>query len=318
MIDPIRAAASALVLLGAMLAAGLFAGHAAARGVSERFPPSGAFIEVDGVTLHYRATGRANAPAVLVLHGASANLEEPFLALDGHLDDKRAIYLDRPGLGWSERPGGRWNPEREAELIAAFLDALAVEKPVVVGHSWGGAIALRLAIDHPDMLSGLVLVAPAARAWVGDAAWYNHATHWPLLGTLITRVVVPTYGRRQLDDGARSAFSPEPMPADYVEASALPLILRADNWKANAADMARVNPHLADQEVRYAEIALPVEILAGPQDTVLLTPRHSGAIAETIPDAALTLIQGAGHNLHHAHAADVAAAVDRAAARAGR
>jgi len=318
MLDPIRAAASLCVLIAAGLGAGMLAGQAAARNVGETYPPQGAFIEVDGVSLHYRATGPSDAPAVLILHGASANLQEPFTALDGHLEDRRAIYLDRPGLGWSERPGGAWTPEREAELIAAFLGAIGADKPVVIGHSWGGAIALRLAIDHPDALTGLVLVAPAARAWVGEAAWYNRATHWPVLGTVVTRIVVPTIGRTRIEDGARAAFHPERMPEDYVAASALPLILRADNWKANAADMARVNRHLADQETRYAEIDHPVEILAGPQDTVLLTPRHSGAIAETIPRAELTLLTAAGHNLHHGYAPDVAAAVDRVADRAGR
>lgn len=318
MLEPLKALAPVLALLAAGAAGGLAAGAAAAQRVADAFPPRGAFIEIDGVRLHYRETGPRQAAPVLVLHGASANLEEPFLALDGHLDGRRAIYLDRPGLGWSERPAGRWTPEREADLIAGFLDAMDAQRAVVIGHSWGGAIALRLAIDHPESLAGLVLVAPAARAWVGEAAWYNTATRWPLLGTLLTRIVIPTYGRARLEGGARSAFAPEPMPEGYVENAHLPLILRASNWKANAADMAQVNRHLADQEIRYSEIRMPVEILAGPDDTVLLTPRHSGAIAQTLPDAELTLIETAGHNLHHAHAEAVAQAVDSVFSKAGR
>lgn len=286
------------------------------RSPTERFPPDGAFVQVDGVRLHHHQTGPQSAPVVLVLHGASGNLHEPKLALSDALSDYRVIWLDRPGLGWSERPGGAWNPEREAALIAGFLDELEIERASVIGHSWGAAITMRLMMDHPERTQGAVLVAPALRAWVGEAAFYNRATGWPVVGTLITRAVVPTVGRNSLSDGAASAFHPEPMPDGYVEATRLPLLLRADVWRANAADMARVNPHLAAQETRYGEIDQPVILIAGPDDTVLLTHRHAEPVAETLPRGELRLIDGAGHNPHHAHADQIAAALADVLARA--
>ncbi len=303
---------SAIAGLAALLAAALIPAAASAR----EHAPAGHFIEIDGVRLHFVETGPETAPRVLVLHGASANLEEMRLALEGELGEYRAVWLDRPGLGWSERPGGRWSPEREAELIAAFLAERNAEPAVVIAHSWGGAIALRLAMDYPEAVTGLVLVAPAVRAWVGEAAFYNRATRWPVVGTLITRVIAPTFGRTQLEGGARSAFDPEPMPENYVEDSALALILRAEAWKANADDMARVNEHLAAQEERYAGITRPAIFFAGPDDTVLATHRHSVPVAEAMPNAELRLIDGAGHNLHHARAAEVAAAVGEVMTRA--
>lgn len=284
-----------------------------AQSAGDQFPPTGQFVEVDETRLHYRVEGDDTDPAVLLLHGASANLLDMHLALNDELDSMRAIYLDRPGLGWSDRPDGRWNPEREANLIASFMETMGVDSAIIVGHSWGGAISLRLALDHPDRVEGLVLVAPAARAWVGEAASYNRLTHWPILGTLMTRVIVPTYGRGQLESGARSAFSPDPMPEGYVEDTALPLIVRASSWKANAWDMSQVNHSLAEQEVRYDEITAPTVIIAGTEDTVLLTPRHSGAIAETIPNAELILIDGAGHNPHHQQSSVVISAINRIA-----
>lgn len=309
-----------LLLLGlvpaALLLAGLFAGSAAARGVASDYPPEGNFVSVDGTRLHFKVTGPEDAAPLLVLHGASSNLNEPRVALEDALSGYRVYWLDRPGLGWSERPGDvAWSPQREAALIAQFLESQGVAQTPVLGHSWGAAIALRLAMDQRDRVTGLVLIAPAARAWVGDAAFYNKATHWPLIGTLITRVIVPTYGRSQVAEGAQQAFSPEPVPENYVERTHLPLILRAPAWKANAYDMAHVNTHLADQETRYDTITVPTVILAGPEDTVVSTQGHAGRIAETMPNAELELIEGAGHNLHHHHPDRVRAAVDRVSAR---
>lgn len=297
-----------LVLLAAILA-GLAAGQASARSIARDYAPTGTFIAVDGVRLHYKMTGAEDAPAVLVLHGASSNLEEPYTALSGTFSGYRTIWLDRPGLGWSERPDVWWNPQREAALIARFIDEIGVDEAVVVGHSWGAAITARLALDHPEHVTGLVLLAPAVRAWVGDAAFYNKATHWPVLGTLVTRIVVPTIGRARLEDGVQDAFAPEPVPENYIQNTHLPLILRASNWKANAHDMANVNDFLAAQEERYGEITAPTLILAGPPDTVVATDRHAVPVSRTMPNAELHLIDGAGHNLHHHHPERVSEAV---------
>ena len=278
--------------------------------------PIGAFIDIDGARLHYLVTGPDDAAPVLVLHGASANLREPLTGLGQALSGERVIWLDRPGLGHSRRPSGHWNPEREAALIARFLDAIDAGPVIVTGHSWGGAISLRLAMDHPEAVSGIVLIAPAIRAHVGEAALYNRATHWPVIGPVITRIVVPTYGRAQLESGAASAFSPEPVPENYVEQTALALLLRASVWQANAADMARVNEHLEAQEARYAAITQPVIILAGTDDSVVSTRRHSVPVAQTLPNGELVLIEGAGHNPHFAHASRVADAIRTVRARA--
>lgn len=289
--------------------AGLLAGRARARTIADRHPPGAEFVTVDGTRLHYRRTGDPDAPAVLVLHGAASNLEEPHLALGEQFRDEHVIWLDRPGLGWSERPDGDWSPQREAALIATFLETVGLTQAAVLGHSWGGAIALRLAMDHPDRVAGLVLVAPALSAWIGRAAWFNAASFWPVLGPAITRLVVPLTGESQLKTGAVNAFHPEPVPENYSERSHLPLLLRPDTWHANAADMRDVNRHLQEQERHYAGIETPAIFLAGRGDTVVWTHRHAGVVSRRMPRAELRLIKGAGHNLHHHHPGQVLDAV---------
>ncbi|KAA5803970.1 alpha/beta hydrolase [Alkalicaulis satelles] len=293
------------------------AGAGRSSDIAERFAPDGAFLTVQDVALHYHVTGPEGAPAVLALHGASANLHELRSALEGPLAHYRVIWLDRPGLGWSERPSGAWSPQREAALIAAFLDAMETGPVTVIGHSWGGAITLRLMMDHPDKTAGAVLIAPALRAHVGEAAFYNRATLWPVVGPVITHAVVPLSGPGQLESGAASAFHPEPLPDNYVERVRLALILRPGPWRANAEDMARVNDHLAAQEERYGEITQPVILIAGPQDSVVSTRRHAHPVAETLPAGELRELDAAGHNPHHgeAGAAAVVEALETVRAR---
>lgn len=304
--QPGLAAATAGLALLAVLA---LAAWINVRRIEKSHPPGGEFVTVDGVRLHYRATGPGNGPVTLVLHGAASNLEEPHRAMGEAFAGERVIWLDRPGLGWSQRPRGLWSPQREADLIAAFLDRLDIGTATVIGHSWGGAIAMRLAIDHPERVDGLVLLAPALSAWIGRAAWFNSASYWPVLGPLITRIIVPLAGPSQARSGAVAAFHPEPMPPDYVSDTALGLLLRPANWRANAWDMAQVNMHLEKQEALYETLDHPTVVIAGKSDTVLWSHRHGGHVAKRMRRAEMRWISGAGHNLHHHHPSAVLQAV---------
>jgi pimeloyl-ACP methyl ester carboxylesterase len=282
------------------------------RHVEAEHDAKGHFIEVDGVRLHYRVTGDENKPAILVLHGAASNLEEPHQALNETFADEHVIWLDRPGLGWSERPNdGRWSPEREAQLIARFLDIREIGRVTVIGHSWGAAIAMRLAIDHSERVTGLVLIAPALSAWIGEAAWFNAVSFWPVLGPILTRLIVPLTGKQSLVSGAISAFHPEAVPEDYLRSTDLPLLLRTKNWLANAADMRDVNHHLESQERRYEGVEHATVFIAGKADTVVWTHRHSGIVSRRMKNAELWMIPGAGHNPHHHHQTTILRAVEQ-------
>jgi len=285
--------------------------------IEQAHPPGGQFITIDGCHLHYRQTGDVSKPAILVLHGAVSNLEEQYFTLADTFADQHVIWLDRPGLGWSERPEEQiWSPKHEAALIVQFLDALTIRQVSVIGHSWGGAIAMRLAIDHPERVSSMVLLAPALSAWIGDAAWFNKATFWPLIGPVIARLVVPLTGHKSLATGAIKACHPDPTPDNYLKHSALTLLLRPANWYANAADMRDVNHHLEAQEALYENLSHPTIIIAGIKDGVLWTKYHAVAVSRRMKNAELKIIDGAGHNPHHHHQRAILDAVITVQARA--
>jgi pimeloyl-ACP methyl ester carboxylesterase len=277
--------------------------------LADDMPSSGQFVEIDNARIRYVEEG--SGPAVLLLHGASSNAEDMRLALSGHLDGFRAVYVDRPGLGWSERPEGAWTPEREAALMAELIRHLDLEAPVVVGHSWGGAITMRLAIDHGDELSGIALIGAPLHSGVGEAAWYNRASRWFGIGPIITRIVIPLVGPTRIDDGLEETFHPQPVPDGYGEAVQVHRIFRTSVFKSNAEDMAQVNDHLARQETLYAGISLPTVFLAGDSDRVVYTDRHSRPVAATMPNAELIVREEWGHMLHHSAPDAVADAVRR-------
>jgi pimeloyl-ACP methyl ester carboxylesterase len=152
--------------------------------------PAGRLVPVAGGRLHVVDLAPArpsdSAPIVL-LHGASGNLEDQRLTLGNALAARhRVILVDRPGHGFSDRPGGRSDasPGRQAALIAQALARLGVSRAIVVGHSWSGALAAALALDFPERVAGLALLAPVTHPWPGSIFWYNRLAGMPLIGRL--------------------------------------------------------------------------------------------------------------------------------------
>ena len=127
---------------------------------SERSRSTSKFVTIDGTRLHFFIKG-AGRPVVLI-HGNPGSGQD-WTRLFGPLAaHHKTIAFDRPGHGRSERPKQiDATVEVQARLLHDALKQLHVERPIVVGHSWGGALALVYAINYPKDVSGVVLVAPA-------------------------------------------------------------------------------------------------------------------------------------------------------------
>src|SRR3954471_7153434 len=149
-----------LAAAAAALAASALYNAYRARRTEREHPPTGRFVEVGGVRLHYLEKGAG--PPVVLLHGNVVTAED--WALSGVLDRvaarHRVVAFDRPGYGRSDRPrGSAWTAADQAGLLRRALARLGVERPVVVGHSWGTNVALALALAEPAAVRGLVLVS---------------------------------------------------------------------------------------------------------------------------------------------------------------
>lgn len=274
----------------------------------KRSPQIGRLIDVKGEHLHVLDAGPRNsdAPPVLLIHGASANLLDMKISLGDELSqNRRVIMVDRPGRGYSSRPDDGHELGKQAALIKAALDGLGVERPVVVGQSLGGAVALRYALEYQDEMSGLVLLAPVSHEWPGGVAWYNRVSQWPVAGFLLRRLVVPVYGQLSAESGIEGTFAPDMPPDNYYERSGLALLFRAEDFKANASDLANLKTEIIAQQDRYGELTLPVAIVTGTDDTTVSPEIHSKRLAKDIDGARLVLLPDTGHALHHAQTARI-------------
>ncbi len=292
-----------LVAVIALLALVLGLSGCATWNAEKRAPALGQFVEIDGARLHVLDMGPKDsaAPPLVLIHGASVNLRDMKLALGDRLaQDRRVILMDRPGRGYSTRPDDGYRLGVQARLIKQAADRLGAERPVVVGQSLGGAVALRYALDYQDEMSGLVLLAPVSHEWPGGVAWYNAVSQWPAAGLLLRRLVIPVYGQLAAKGGVAGSFAPDTPPDNYAEDTGLALLFRASDFKANAADLANLKAEIIAQQDRYSALTLPVAIVTGTDDRTVSPDLHARQLAQEIDSAQLTLLPDTGHALHHA------------------
>lgn len=304
--DPVRIVRRNVITLIVVLVlvADVFATWIITGRVSERYPPQGRFVDVEGGRLHLIERGPARPEAtILLVHGASSNAAEPMLALGGRLAERyRVIAIDRPGHGWSERLGGRADasPARQAALIAQVLMKENTGRVIVVAHSWAGTVGTSLALEHSDVVSGLVLLAPVSHPWPGGIAWYYHVASAPLLGTLFTWTLSAPTGSVMLPSAIASVFAPQTPPANYIEDAQVPLVLRPATFAANAEDMKDLLAFVEVRQGLYGAIDMPTTIITGDQDTTVSPVIHASVLAAQIVGARLVVMPGVGHQPQYA------------------
>ena len=298
---------SAFVFAALLLFLGGVAG-CASWSAEKSAPMIGQTIDVDGVSIHVVEAGPANSdlPPVVLIHGASVNLRDMKMSLGDPLArDRRVVLIDRPGRGYSERPKNGHELAVQARLIHGAMEALEVERPIVVGQSLGGAVALNYALQFQSEMTGLVLLAPVSHEWPGGVAWYNNASQIPLIGMLLRRLVIPIYGQLSAKGGIEESFAPNDAPEDYYERSGLALLFRAKDFKSNASDVANLKDEIIAQQPRYGELRLPVAIVTGTSDSTVSPEIHSKQLAQEVDHASLLLLPNTGHALHHAETAAI-------------
>lgn len=284
-------------------------------------PPAGQFMEVEGVRLHVAELGLRRGspgaePAVVLIHGASGNMEDMRLALGEKLAaSHRVILIDRPGHGWSSRPAddSYASPARQAGLVTEALKQLGVRRAILVGHSWGGAFATAYALAYPERTAGLVLLSAVTHPWPADPGWYNNLVSLRGIGPLFLRTLVYPLGSFLIDRFSRSVFEPQAMPDDYLRRAAIRLVLRPKTFFANARDLALLKNFIAAQVPSYVDLRSPTIIITGDRDTMVSPKINACALAATLPQAKLVFLKGVGHMPHHAAPETVAAAIDELA-----
>ncbi|WP_424830698.1 alpha/beta fold hydrolase [Ruegeria sp.] len=281
------------------------------------FQPEGQIVDVDGVSVHAVVMGEG--PDVVLIHGSSGNTRDMTFALAPILAEHyRVIVFDRPGLGYSES----FNPDGEtiveqAEILQKAAAKLGATKPIVAGQSYGGSVSLAWAVTWPENISALVLIAPAAIPWDTPLDAFNTIGATSVGNTLALPLVnafVPDWYVNQALD---TVFAPQKTPEGYAEHFGPGLTMRRASMHANAKQRANLLDEVTALQPRYGEITVPTEIVHGTADTTVGIDWHSERLLEQIPGSELIELDGIGHMPQVVAAPEVAAAIDRAAERAG-
>ena len=267
-------------------------------------PAKGQMIEVAGATLHVVDIGPRDAagPPIVMLHGASSNLEVMRQPVGERLaKNHRVILIDRPGHGWSTRARLEDStPEIQGRMIDEALSKLDIRRAIFVVHSWAGALGARMALDYPARVAGLVMLAPVAYPWPGGVGRYNKIVAKPVIGPLLAYTITLPLGRFLIEPGARGVFQPQTMPDGYIENTASSLLLRPREFLANARDLVTLKAAVAEQAPRYGEIKAPITIITGDIDKTVSTDIHSRPLAATAPNVKLIVLPGLGHMVQNA------------------
>ncbi len=254
----------------------------------------GRFIELRGIQVHYKASG-SGEPSMILMHGFLSSAFSWREVIGPLSETGRVVAFDRPAFGLTERPDawGGENPytaDFAMALTLDLMDALSVERAVLIGNSAGGALAARLALEHPERVQALILVDAAIYSEGGSRAWLR-----PLLATPQMRRIGPVLLRNVRTWGAefgRSAWhDPARITPEIWAGYTLPL--RADNW-----DRALYEYTLASQPgdlaSRVSEIDMPVLVITGDDDRIV-PMADSVRLASEIPNARLAILPACGH-----------------------
>lgn len=319
-IDPSRIAQAALGAVA--LAAGGATLHAFLHGrrvERDRHPPQGRFVAVDGIPIHYVEVGPADAPPLLFVHGNGACLEDMLISglVEACAGRYRCIVPDRPGYGHTPRPRGRsYDPQDQADLMVGFLAALGVERPLVVGHSWGSLIGIALALDPRGPVCGAALMSGYYFPQERSDVFVMGLPSTPVIGpALIWTLGVPAM-RRMQPRLLERMFDPLPPPERFLAQYPLAYAERPWQMSAAASELAVMSDAAADLVPRYASCPVPLALLHGAEDRALDPALHSERLAGDVSGARLDLLPGLGHMIHYfAHDA-ILAAIDETMERA--
>lgn len=262
----------------------------------------------NGCNLH-AARGGAGAD-VLLVHGSLAVLEDMLIGpYDALATQFRMTAVDRPGHGRSGRRRLQGSIWRQADALNEASRRLGLERPVVVGHSFGGAVALAWALRHPESISGLVLLAPIAFPEPRLEHLLFGPRAVPLAGDLIARTTAPLFDALVAPALARVMFWPQEVPERMRAEFPLQLVLEPRHMQAEGEDALEAVTGLARAAMLYPTCRLPVRILAGSQDRVVNPSLHARGLARLLPRGEYSQIEGLGHMLHHFAQAEIVDAV---------
>lgn len=259
--------------------------------------PDSQFVDINGVTVHYKEAGQGDT-ALLLLHGFASSTYSWREVMEPLAEDARIVAFDRPAFGLTERPMpgdfpdgvNPYTADAQVDLTVGLMDALGIERGVLVGNSAGGTIATYTALRYPERVQALVLVDAAIYEGGGSPGWIR-----PLLTSPQARRIGPLLVRNIRDWGYQFGQSAWHDPARFTDEiwANYSKPLQAENWDRALWELTQASRPLGLDQ-RLEELAVPVLVITGDDDRIVPT-EQSIRLAGEIPGAELVVIPNCGH-----------------------
>lgn len=264
---------------------------------------------VQGLDVAHATVG--DGRPVVYIHGAVTTLEEGLVGLGETLGaGHRLICIDRPGHGFSGADATTGSAWRQAALIRECINSLGVERPVFVGHSFGGAVALAYALQFPEAVAGVVALAPIAFPEPRLEQLIFGARTLPIAGPWLGQMARP------LDSVLlplmwEGMFLPQAMTPAFRDSFPFALASRREQLVADGQDAALMAAGLSRSAMSYWRCRVPVEVIQGDRDIVVNPLVHGRPLAALLPRGRFRSLPGLGHMAHHFVPEVVLDAIDR-------
>jgi pimeloyl-ACP methyl ester carboxylesterase len=270
----------------------------------------GQYITVDGTRLHYVDHGTGTP--VILLHG-NGSMVGDFIS-SGIVEQLgrgyRVVAFDRPGFGYSERPSTRkWCAVEQAKLFLRAWQFLDIERPVVVGHSWGSLVALAAALETENRIKGLVLLSGYYYPTPMAGLTSRTSQSLSVLPGMLREALMPIAWRLAAPGAVERIFAPCAVPERFRKFYSLPDALRPSQMRTVREEAAMLPEMTQRLSALYKGLDVPVRLLAGSDDGIVDTDAHSVRLQREIAQSTLKVIPRCGHMVHHAAPNEVARAI---------
>lgn len=305
------------LLLAAFAAVTLWRASAREAAAKAAYPPTGPFVTVEGLRIH--AVVKGEGPDLVLIHGASGSLRDwTFAMVDRLAQEYRVIALDRPGFGWSHPlPRNAGAITDQARVLQKAAAELGAQKPIVLGHSYGGAVAAAWAVHHPDDIAALVMVAGVSHPWEGGIDTLYKVLGHPIGAALLVPLITAWVPDSYVQNAIASVFEPQQPPNGYDAHFGPAKTLRRNTLRVNARERIGLEEQIIALAPNYPALALPIEIVHGSADVTVGVAVHALPLQRDVPGTGLDVLEGVGHMPQHSHPDAIEQAIQRAADRAG-
>lgn len=271
-------------------------------------PPTGRFVTPRaGLTLHYERHGKGRP--IILLHGGIGQLQDMTSSLGPALSSRYEIFaFDRPGHGYSEPLQTGSSIEDQARVIADAARLLRLDKPIIVGHALGAAIALAYGGLFSDKVKGVVAISAPAQPARQRGVWLFVPAGLPVLGHILSDTVYQLVQPKLVSRLIEERFAPQAIAPAFLRTLPMEMLCRPQVARANADDQRALQAWNAAAHLEASRF--PLAVFAGLEDTILDAEKHAMRMADTLAPNELHLLPGIGHMAHHFAQEQIIQAID--------